>query len=308
LRAFFVAIQFIWRLMGFFFRQARQYFFQNLGINALTLGTITFAFLILGLFGTMAHNARGLMEEWGGRIRITAYLAESVTAERANRLRDQIGGLEEVQAVSFRSKEEALKTLEGKLSGQTGLLKGLSRNPLPASLEIQLKPPFRDKSGVDRLAAKLKGNTEIADLQYGAEWIERFSAFIVLLQVLGAGGSALLLLATFLIVANTIRLNIFSRREEIEIMRAVGATSFFIRAPFYLEGVFQGLAGAGLAWGLLFVLFQLFLIQVYDPLKVLFGNFPLQFLPWEYSAGFILGGVLLGVLGTRVSVGRYAKV
>ncbi|MBP1716235.1 MAG: hypothetical protein H6Q42_4438, partial [Deltaproteobacteria bacterium] len=87
--------------MGFFFRQARQYFFQNLGINALTLGTITFSFLILGLFGTLAHNARALMEDWGGRIRITAYLAESVTAEGANRLRDQIGGLEEVQAVGY---------------------------------------------------------------------------------------------------------------------------------------------------------------------------------------------------------------
>jgi cell division transport system permease protein len=294
--------------MGFFFRQARQNLSQNLGINVLTLGTITFAFLICGLFVTVAHNARALMEEWGGRIRITAYLVETVTAEGASRVRDQIGALEEVQAVNLRSKEEALKTLEGKLSGRIGLLKGLPRNPLPASLEIQLKPPFRDKAGVDRLAAKLKGIAEISDLQYGAEWIERFSAFILLLQILGAGGSALLLLATFLIVANTIRLNIFSRREEIEILRAVGATSLFIRAPFYLEGIFQGMVGAGLAWGLLFVLFQFFLIQVYDPLKVLFGNFSLEFLPWEYSAGFILGGVLLGVLGTRVSVGRYAKV
>jgi len=300
--------RFSWRGMGFFFRQARQNIFQNLGINALTLGTITFAFLILGLFGTLAHNARALMEEWGGRIRITAYLVDNVTPEGADRLREKISGLEEVQAVRFRSKDEALKTLEGKLTNRTGLLKGLPRNPLPASLEIQLKPPFRDKPGVDGLAAKLKGITEIADLQYGTEWIERFSAFFLLLQVLGIGGSALLLLATFLIVANTIRLNIFSRREEIEIMRAVGATSLFIRAPFYLEGIFQGLAGAGLAWGLLFVLFQAFLTQVYDPLKPLFGNFPLQFLPLEYGVGFILGGVLLGVLGTCVSVGRYAKV
>ena len=294
--------------MGFFFRQARQNLVQNLGINALTLGTITFAFLIFGIFGIVAHNARALMEEWGDRIRITAYLAESVTADGARRLRDQIGGLEEVQAVSFRSKEEALKALEGKLPARTGLLKGLPRNPLPASLEIQLKPPFRDKAGIDRLAAKLKGVSEIADLQYGAEWIERFSAFLALLQVLGAGGSVLLLLTAFLIVAHTMRLNIFSRREEIEIMRAVGANSLFIRAPFYLEGIFQGLAGAGLAWGLLFVLFQLFLIRVYDPLKILLGNFSLQFLPWEYSAGFILGGILLGILGTQVSVGRYAKV
>jgi cell division transport system permease protein len=294
--------------MGFYFRQAGQNLIHNFGINALTLGTIAFAFLIFGLFGIVAHNARALMEEWGGRIRVTAYLAEGVPAEGVGRLRDQIAALEEVQAVNFRSKEEALKSLEGKLAARTGLLKGLPRNPLPASLEIQLKPPYRDKAGVDRLAARLKGVAEISDLQYGAEWIERFSAFLMLLQVLGAGLSALLLLTTFLITAHMIRLNIFSRREEIEVMRAVGATTFFIRAPFYLEGIFQGFFGAALAWGILYGLYQLFLIQVYDPLKVLLGNFPLQFLPWEYGAGFVLGGVLLGFLGTRVAVGGYARV
>jgi cell division transport system permease protein len=175
-------------------------------------------------------------------------------------------------------------------------------------LEIQLKPVFRDKAGVDRLAGKLKAIQGISDLQYGAEWVERFSAFMILLQVLGAGVSGLLLVATILIVANTIRLNIFSRREEIEIMRSVGATGLFIRAPFYLEGIFQGLAGAGLALGTLFVLFHLFWAQVYDPLQILLGNFPLHFLPWEQGAGLALGGLILGFLGTQVSVGRYLKV
>jgi cell division transport system permease protein len=103
-------------------------------------------------------------------------------------------------------------------------------------------------------------------------------------------------------------LNIFSRREEIEIMRSVGATGIFIRAPFYLEGVFQGLTGACLALGILFVLFQLFWSKVYDPLKILLGNFPLHFLSWEQGAGFVLGGLILGLLGTQVAVGRHLKV
>jgi cell division transport system permease protein len=294
--------------MGFFFRLAGQNLVQNLGINVLTLGTITFAFLIFGLFGTVAHNARALMAEWGERIRITAYLADAVSAEGADRLRQRIGEWAEVQAVGYRSKEEALKILEGKLAAGSGLLKGLSRNPLPASLDIRLKPPFRNKGGVDALAERLKEIKEISDLQYGADWIEGFSAFMKVLQILGAGMSALLLLAAFLVVAHTLRLNIFARREEIEVMRAVGATSFFIRAPFYLEGVFQGMAGAGLAWGLLFVLFRLFLIQVYDPLRPYLGDFSPQFLPGEFGLGFVLGGILLGTLGARVSVGRYAKV
>jgi cell division transport system permease protein len=296
------------RMKGFFFRQAWQNLVQNLWINAFTLGTITLSFLILGLFLIVALNARGLLEEWGSRIRVTAYLADPVTAEGGNRLKDQILGMEEAQAVIFRSKEEALKSLEEKLQGRAGLLKGLPRNPLPASLEIQLKPAFRDKTGVERLAKKLKAYPEISDLQFGAEWIERFSAFVIVLQALGAGASGLLLLTTILIVANTIRWNIFARREEIEIMRSVGATGIFIRAPFYMEGFFQGLIGACLALALLFGLFQLFLVQMYDPLKILLGNFPLQFLSWEQGVGLALGGITLGLLGTQVSVGRHLKV
>ncbi len=295
-------------MKGFFFRQAWQNLIQNFWMNAFTLATIMSSFLILGLFLLVAVNARGLMEEWGSRIRITAYLAESVSAEEASRLQDKVRALEEVQGVAFRSKEEALKSLEGKFPGRTGLLKGLPRNPLPASLEIQLKPAFRDKAGVDRLAGKLKGVPGISELQYGAEWIERFSAFVTLLQVLGAAVSGLLVVATILIVAHTIRLNIFSRREEIEVMRSVGATGLFIRAPFYLEGIFHGLVGAVLALGILFGLFHLFWSKVYDPLKMLLGNFPLSFLSWEPAAGFVLGGFLLGFLGTQVSVGRYLKV
>jgi cell division transport system permease protein len=292
----------------FFFRQAWQNLIQNLWINAFSLATIMFSFLILGLFLLVAVNARGLMEEWGNRIRVTAYLAEAVTPEEANRLQDKIRDFEEVQGIAFRSKEEALKSLEGKFPGRAGLLKGLSRNPLPASLEIQLRPAFRNKTGVDRLAGRMKTIEGISDLQYGAEWVERFSAFVFLLQVLGAGMSGLLLAATVLIVAHTIRLNIFSRREEIEVMRSVGATGLFIRAPFYLEGIFQGLVGAGLALGFLCALFQLFWVKAYDPLKVLLGNFPLHFLPWEQGAGLALGGLLLGFLGTQVSVGRYLKI
>jgi cell division transport system permease protein len=295
-------------MKGFFFRQAWQNLVQNLWMNAFTLATITLSFLILGLFLLAAVNARELLNEWGSRIRVTAYLSDSVTAEEVNRLQETIRKMEEVQAITFRSKEEALKSLEGKFPGRVGLMKGLPRNPLPASLEMQLQPAFRDKMGVDRLAGRLKAVRGITDLQYGAEWVERFSAFMILLQVLGAGMSGLLLISTILIVANTIRLNISSRREEIEIMRSVGATGRFIRAPFYLEGVFQGLTGAGLALGILFVLFQLFWTQVYDPLKILLGNFPLHFLPWEQGAGLVLGGLILGLLGSQVAVGRHLKV
>lgn len=292
----------------YFFRQAWQNLNQNPWMNAITLGTIALSFLVLGIFLIIIVNAKGLIEEWRSRIRITVYLVDSMKGEQISRFQEKIRGYGEVQEVSYRSKEEALKTLEERLQGRKGLLKGLPRNPLPASVEIQLKPEHQNSIGVQRLVEKLRGLPQIEDLQYGSEWVEKFSAFIVLLQVLGLALGGLLLASTIFVISNTIRLNIFARREEIEIMRSVGATGLFIRAPFYIEGILQGFVGASLAVLMLFIFFHLFVTEVYAPLKSLLGSFPLFFLTAEQTAALALGGVVLGFLGTQVSVGRYLRL
>ncbi len=295
-------------MKGYFFRQAWQNLTQNPWLNAITLGTITLSFLILGLFLVIFLNTKGLMEEWGGRIRVTVYLAGSVNQEQMTRLRGKIREFEEVQEVSYRSKEEALRILEEKMPERKELLRGLTRNPLPASLEIRLKGKYQNAEGVRALVKKLQGTPGVEDLQYGSDWLDRFSAFMALLKILGWGLGGLLLLATIFVISNTIRLNIFARREEIEIMRSVGATGLFIRAPFYLEGILQGLLGAVFALAMLFAFFQFFMSKVYEPLKSVLGNFPAQFLNSEEMAAVALGGVILGLLGTQVSVRRYLRV
>jgi len=295
-------------MKGYYFRQARQNLIQNPWLNAITLGTITLSFLILGLFLVLFLNTKGLLEDWGGRIRVTAYLGGSPGQEQMTRLREKVRGFEEVMEVRVRSKEEALKLLEEKIPERKELLRGLPRNPLPASLEIRLKGEYQSSEGAQSLARKLRGIPEIEEIQYGSDWLERFSAFMALLKGLGLGLGALLLLSTIVVISNTIRLNIFARREEIEIMRSVGATGLFIRAPFYLEGVLQGFLGAVLALAVLFALFQLFLSQVYEPLRGLLGNYPVQFLSLEQMAVVALGGVVLGLFGTQVSVGRYLRL
>ena len=295
-------------MKGYYFRQARQNLIQNPWLNAITLGTITLSFLILGLFLVLFLNTKGLLEDWGGRIRVTAYLGGSPDQEQMTRLREKVRGFEEVMEVKVRSKEEALKLLEEKIPERKELLRGLPRNPLPASLEIRLKGEYQSSEGAQSLARKLRGIPEIEEIQYGSDWLERFSAFMALLKGLGLGLGALLLLSTIVVISNTIRLNIFARREEIEIMRSVGATGLFIRAPFYLEGLLQGFLGAVLALAVLFALFQLFLSKVYEPLRSLLGNYPVQFLSLEQMAAVALGGVVLGLFGTQVSVGRYLRL
>jgi cell division transport system permease protein len=295
-------------MRGYFFRQAWQNLKENLWLNAITTGTITLSLLILGFFLVVFFNAKGLAEEWGSQIRITAYLTSAVNRQEIEFLLKKIRSWNAVQEVHYRSPEEALRILEEKLHEQKGLLKGLPRNPLPASLEIRLKPAYQNSLAVQGLADQLREEPEIEELQYGAEWVERFSAFMVVLKVVALGLGGMLLVTTIFVVANTIRLNIFARREEIEIMRWVGATGSFIRAPYYIEGLLQGSSGACLALGILFLLYRLFLRVIYEPVQSLLGNFPIQFLTLEQTAAMILGGVVLGLLGSQVSVGRYLRV
>lgn len=295
-------------MKGYFFRQAWQTLTQNPWLNVITLGTITLSFLILGLFLVIFLNTKGLMEEWGNRIRVTAYLSSSITQEQMIRLSQKIRGFEEVQEVNYRSKDEALKVLEERMPERKELFRGLLRNPLPASLEIRLRGKYQNSEGVHNLVRNLRGDPGIEELQYGSDWLERFTAFMFLLKVIGWSLGGLLLLATIFVISNTIRLNIFARREEIEIMRSVGATGLFIQAPFYLEGILQGLLGTIFALALLFGFFQLFLSKVYEPLKSILGHFPAQFLNSEQMAGVALGGVILGLLGTQFSVGRYLRI
>ncbi len=295
-------------MRAYFFRQAWQNLTQNPWLNAITLGTITLSFLILGVFLILFLNTKVLLEDWGRRIRVTAYLDGSLSQDPLNRLREKIVGFEEVQEIRYRSKEEALKLLEEKMPERKELLRGLPRNPLPASLEIRLRGEYQNAEGVRSLVRKLRGLSAIEDIQYGSDWLERFSAFMALLKVLGLGLGGLLLLATIVVISNTIRLSIFGRREEIEVMRSVGATGPFIRAPFYIEGLLQGFLGAVLAVGVLFALFQFFLGRVYEPLRELLGNFPVRFLSLEQMAAVALGGLVLGLFGTQVSVGRFLRL
>ena len=295
-------------MRGYFFRQVWTSLVQNRWMNAVALGTMTCAFLIFGIFLLALLNLKEAVGEWGKRVQVTVFLSDGIRSDRTEELKEAILGLPEVREVNYRSKDEALRELEERLRGQKGLLKGLPRNPLPASFTIRLKPDFQNAQGVQRLVAKLPKGPEIADVQYGTEWIERFSAFLGFFEILSVIVGAIFLVATVLVISNTIHLNIFARREEIEIMRLVGATGFLIRAPFYLEGILQGLLGAALALGLLFGIYHLFLVELYDSFQGVLGQFPLQFLSIEQVAGFILGGIVLGWLGTQVSVGRYLRV
>jgi len=291
----------------YFLERVGQNIRQDVFINLVTISTIAVTLLILSTFWLCFLNLNSFLQNWSEKIQITAYLNEGASPEQLKELKEKILGIKGIKELSFTSKDQALKLFREQLGGQNGLLDGLSSNPLPASWEIQLQKDFQNSERAEEIIGRLKNFKEINDLQYGQRWVERFSTFLNLLRLAAFFIGGLLILAAIFIVSNTIKLSVYARKEEIEIMKLVGAANWFIKVPFFIGGILQGLAGASIAMVILYGLYK-FLIHEFSPmLSLSLGTGGLTFLPWNHIYWILLGGMLLGFMGSLTSLGRYLK-
>ena len=292
----------------YFVRESLRSIRHNRFTHLVATGTITFALLTFGIFIITVINLNQIFDDWENRIHLIAYLDDNASAEEIKKAREQITRLPQIENVTYVSKEKAFTILKESLKDQDGMLENLDENPLPASLEIQLKEEFRNPQSLKTIVYEVKKTSKISDVEYGQDWLERFSAFISIVKLVGISIGGFLMLATILIISNTIKLTIYSRKEEIEIMKLVGATNFFIQVPFFLEGLIQGLAGSLLALGILYISYKILIVKVISDYSLYLGASNLVFLPQNLVIALICFGVLLGMLGCVLSMGRFLKV
>ena len=292
-------------LLVYFLRKALENIWINPFLSLVTLSTIAISMLILGLFSLIYLNVQQSLHQMGGELQITAYLQETISSEQAEVLRSKVADWAEVEGITYISKEQALARFRSQLREYAGILEGLKENPLPASLELTLMPQYGRSGNIKELSTRLGRLPGVADVQYGRKWMAKLRVFVEVMKLVGITVGGLLLIATIFVISNTIKLTFYSRREELEIMRLVGATDFFIKAPFLIEGLLHGLGGALLAAGGLSLLI-LFLFSHLDlPLRlaVMAGSLPTG----QLVAGFLGLGLLLGVLGSMVSLRRFLR-
>ena len=230
---------------------------------------------------------------------VVAYAENGTTEEQLNEIELTLKDTANVSKVEFESKEELLKRYEAELGS---LLEDLEEdNPLPDTFVIH----FEDLELFDKTVAKIARMDGIDSVDYDRALSESLVQVRTLVLTVGSWVIALLLLVSLFIIANTIKLTVYSRRLEIFIMRSVGATQWFIRFPFMVEGVILGLFAGGLAYGLVFVLYQ-FVGGMFD-----FGNsfqlISFAMVWWKLLLGFLAGGVVTGLLGSGISITRYLK-
>lgn len=281
---------------------------QNLLVNVLTVGTISLAFLILSLSLLIYVNLERVTASWSDRIQVTAYFDRDLSAAEVGELSKKIRGIVGTEGVSYVSREEAMRRFFSRLKGQEAVLEGITPEILPSSLEIRLSKESRDSDSVTAYVSRLKQIPEIKEVQYGEEWVKRFNDFMALLRLSGALVGGFIIIAVVFIVANTIKLTIYSRKDELELMGLVGATRLFIKIPFLIEGMVQGLVGAALA---LLILSGLYLAFLHNA-DILFSfssvGSGLVFIPFPYLAAILFGGAALGFLGSLASLKRFISL
>ena len=287
------------------FKRALEDILANRFLNAVTAVTILLAVVIVSAAVLLYVNAGDLMNAWQQGTRIMAYLRPEASGG-SPALRRSIESVDGVQQAVFISRDEALRDLKARMQHQTSLFDNLLENPLPDAFEIQLKPSTEGWEHIEDIAARIRSFAEIEDVEYGRQWVDAVQGVAELFRTVGMAMMGLFFVAAVAIVANTTRLVIYSRQEEVEIMRLVGASESFIKAPFYIEGLLQGLAGAIAGIAVLFVVFTALAARVEQ--STLGGMIALRFLSLEQLVVITLVSMLAGCLGCYVSLKEFMKI
>lgn len=282
-------------------REALNVFRRAPALSILSITTIAFSLYVVGLFGLVALNLREALRGVEQRVEVVAYLLRGTPPESIAQASEDIAAFPEVQRVNFVSEDEALTRARAELVEFRDAYRDLAVNPLPASLEIQLKEGSRDAVHAQQVAERLRGIGFIDDVRYGREWVEKLDRLRNIGGLVGMSIGLAFAAVAVVIIGVTIRITVLQRAREIAIMRLVGATRGFIRGPFLLEGALKGLLGGILAVAMCFASYLLFRNQSQLATSgIVFFKTPQMLLG-------ILFGIAIGLGGSLVSVGRQLK-
>lgn len=288
------------------FRQVGRNLRQTWPSQLMTLLTVTLSVLIFAFFYLVYTNMLTIGDKLGDDLRLIVYLEEEPGPEMKEQLRRKITNFDDVEAIHFISKTEAYQRFTKQMSQNRDVLEDMPDDFLPASIEVV---PLKTLRGLNQIKlfsdylAKLPGTIKV---QYGKDWIERFYSFTNLLSIVVILSGNLLILTTVFMVAYTIRLTIMGRQAEMELLKLVGATNNYIRTPFLLEGLLQGLFGSALGLLALYLLYDWIKARFSGP--GLFHLLDFTFLPAPAFLAIVLVSILLCTVGSFTSIQKYLRI
>jgi len=271
-------------------------------MTAVAVGTVFVAVLVTGLFAAALTGAERLLAAWAGDVQISVYLVPGASLDVATAAAVKLAGGREVEAVA---PAEALRRLRASLGSEAVALEGVGDEALPASVEV--RAPGIGLAGARVLARKLEAVPGAREVDFGNAWLEKVEILLRRLRWTGLVLFCVMALGTAVLVSNTLRLGVFARRDEIEIMRLVGATDAWVEAPFLIEGVLQGLCGAALAVLALLGMHAALAPRLAAAVGVAGPLARADVLPGALVLALLGGGAALGLVASALAVGRYLR-
>ncbi len=286
-------------------KQAALQVVRNRAMSIASLFSITAMMLILGLFFVLIVNIGVAMETAKMDYdTVSVYLTDEVTYDSAMKMADQLRAMSEVAEVSYLDKDTALSQWKVQYWGENAyLLDTLPENPLPNSIEVTVK----ELSGADAVVEKAKSFQGVEDIKYYRDTVQKLVKITDSLKVAMLIIMAFLVLVSIVVVSNTIKLTVFARQREIEIMKYVGATNWFIRGPFLAEGIFIGIIAAGISVGVVAALYGKIVQLMGTDMSLMIGSpmVSVQFLVVNLVWVFLALGISIGACGSIVSMRRF---
>jgi cell division transport system permease protein len=292
-------------LWTYYFKTAFSNILNNRLIHLISIGTITISIILLASFMLLSTNLNNWVSKWGESMSMSVYLKDGTDEKSKKDIESAIKQIKGAEIKGFITKDEAMNNLKKSLGEQAGLLEGLDDIALPGSFEIIFKTGSYGAVDPKLVKASLEKIKGVDEVQYSQQWIERFQGVMGMLRVAGYAIGALLCLAVLFITGNTIKLTIYTRKEEIEIYKLVGATDWFVKVPFLIEGAIQCLAGGIAALLVLFLAYSAISPKTIDIMDLPVIN--LSFLSVGDMGFIILLSLLLGFAGGFISIGRFFR-
>jgi cell division transport system permease protein len=290
------------RALAYFLEEALTSLWRSRLMNALSVGTIAVSLFVVGSFLVLAHNLSGVVARWTQKVQVTFYLADDLPADQRASLSARLRDDPAAEAVVLVTREEALQRFRAMFRDLRTLPDDLGENPFPASFEVTLRPGHQSTEEVQRLARAFERAPGVEEVEYDLLWIQRLGTAVGLVRAMGAFLGGILVLAGVFTISNVIRLTVYARQDEIDIMRLVGATQAYVKGPFVAEGVIQGGIGGALSLALLWIAYRFLLPDVAAASDLLGGA--VAFLPLRLCAAIVGGGMAVGLVGSLVSLGR----
>ena len=288
----------------YFIKEVYTSFKRNIWMTLASIFTVVLSLFILGFFSIVILNLNKMADTLESQVQISVYLKDDLSQEEIDETKETLSKIEGLQDIKFTTREEAMENFKERLGDQQFLLDALDdTNPLPDSFSLTVTSPQQVKTIADTAAAL----DIVESASYSQDIINHLFNLTHLIRLIGVALIILLTGAAIFIISNTIRLTVFARRKELAIMKYVGATDWFIRWPFLLEGICLGFIGGGLATIFLYIVYNQVTQEIYEAMAF----FPLipqhPFIDY-ISLAILVAGIIIGALGSTISLKRFLKV